>query len=314
MSASKGEITELRVVVTSFFVDLLDIVMNLFIAILTGSVVMLSEFFQGLADLTAAGFLLIGHARSKKKADKIHPFGHGKEVYFWTLISAVIMMTLTATASFYFGLERLLNPREIEFIGYGYAALMIALVTNGYALSLSVRKIVEDKPLRFLPRMFLKTTIVATKNALVLDLMGTLAAGSGLLSLFLYQFTGDTRFDGIGAMVIGITTAVLAFILILGLKGLLIGERASIHLENKIRKAALLVKQVKEVLDLRTMQIGPDKLLANIEVHMQDHLNTDEIERIVDKIKRTIHKKVPSVAHVQVELETPEQNTDKNNK
>src|SRR5687767_5074695 len=114
------KISERRVLATTFFVDLLDVALNLTVAILTGSAVMWSEFFQGLADLTSAAFLLVGYKRSRKKADRLHPFGYGKEIYFWTLISAVVMMTFTATASFYVGLMRFLNPQEITHIGFGY--------------------------------------------------------------------------------------------------------------------------------------------------------------------------------------------------
>jgi divalent metal cation (Fe/Co/Zn/Cd) transporter len=147
---------------------------------------------------------------------------------------------------------------------------------------------------------------VTTKNALVLDLMGTTAAGSGLVSLLLYQSVGETRFDGVGAMVIGVTTAILALVLIIGVKGFLIGKRAAPQIEEKIKKAVLTVPQVNEILDLRTMQIGPDKLLVNIEVNLQDQLTTDELETLIDKIKKRVHEKVPSIQHVQVELETPE--------
>jgi cation diffusion facilitator family transporter len=302
----KRKISERRVLVTTFWVDLLDVVLNLSVAILTGSVVMLSEFFQGLADLTAAAFLLIGYKRSRKKADKLHPFGHGKEIYFWTLISAVVMMTFTATASFYVGLIRFLNPQEITHIEFGYGTLLITLVTNGYALSLSSRRLLKSKPLKQLPQLFLNSDAVTAKNALVLDLMGTTAAISGLLSLLLYQLVGERRFDGGGAMVIGVTTAILAFVLIIGIKGLLVGERAAPQIEEKIKTAALSIPQVKEILDLRTMQIGPDKLLVNIEVHMQDQLTTDDLEALIDKIKKRIQEKVSSIRYVQVELETPE--------
>src|SRR5918999_426893 len=303
---SKKKISERRVLVTTFFVDLLDVALNLSVAILTGSVVMLSEFFQGLADLTAAAFLLVGYKRSRKKADERHPFGYGKEIYFWTLISAVVMMTFTATASFYVGLIRFLNPQEITHIGYGYGTLLITLVTNGYALSLSSRRLLKNKPLKQLPWVFLKSNVVTTKNALVLDLMGTTAASCGLVSLLLYQLVGEKRFDGVGAMVIGVTHAILAFVLIIGIKGLLVGERAAPEIEEKITKAALGVPQVKEVLHLRTMQIGSDKLLVNIDVNVQDRLTTDELEALIDKIKTRIQEKVSSIRYVQVELETPE--------
>jgi cation diffusion facilitator family transporter len=300
------KITEYRVVVTSFVVDVLDVVLNLTVAIATGSVVMFSEFFQGVADLTAAGFLIVGHRRAAKKPDKRYPFGYGKEIYFWTLISAVIMMTLTAAASFYMGLNRILHPVHITNPAWAVAALLIALCTNSYALSLSVRKLLRDRSPRELPRIFLNTDKVATKNAAVLDLMGSFAALFGLVSLLLYRTTGEARFDGAGAMIIGLTTAALAFVLILGVKGFLVGQRTSSKIEGKIRRAALSVREVHEVLDLRTMQVGTDKLLVNMEVHMQDRLTTDELEVLIDKIKKRVLTKVPTIQHIQVELETPE--------
>jgi cation diffusion facilitator family transporter len=305
MSSNK-KISELRVITTSFWVDLLDVVLNLSIAILTGSVVMLSEFFQGLADLTAAGFLLVGYKRSKKRADKLHPFGYGKEIYFWTLISALVMMAITASASFYVGLNRFLNPQEITHIGFGYGALIIALATNGYALSLSSRRLMRDTPFKLLFRTFLDSTDVSTKNAFVLDLMGATAAGSGLVSLVLYQWLGETRFDGVGAMFIGVTTAALALVLIFGVKEFLIGRRAAPEIEKQIRAAVLSVPQVKEILDLQTMHLGPGKLLVNIDVHVRDKLTTDKLETIIDKIKKRVQEDVPSVQYVQVELERPE--------
>jgi len=283
----------------------LDAAINLVVAILTGSAVMLAEFFQGLADLTAAGLLLVGHKRSKKRPDKRHPFGYGKEVYFWTLVSAVVMMTLTATASFYFGLMRFLEPEEIDRLWLGYATLAITLATNLYAFSLSSRRLSKNMPFTQLPKLFLNSGDVTVKNALVLDLMGTTAAVSGLVSLLLYQFAGEKRFDGLGAMFIGVSTAVLAFVLVTSLRGLMVGESAAPEIEEKISKAALSIREVKEVLDLKTMQIGLDKLLVNIEVNVDDNLHTDELEALTDKIKNRLIEKVPSIRHVQVELETP---------
>lgn len=304
--ASGGKVSEQRVLITTFLVDLLDVVINLVVAILTGSAVLLAEFFQGLADLTAAGLLLIGHKRAKKRPDKRHPFGYGKEVYFWTLISAVVMMTFTAVASFYFGLMRFLEPEEIDMLWLGYATLAITLVTNLYALSLSSSRLRKNKPIIQLPKLFLNSGDVSVKNALVLDLMGTTAAVSGLISLLLYQFAGEKRFDGIGAMFIGVSTAVLAVVLIYSLRGLMVGERAAPEIEEKITAAALSVREVKEVVDLKTMQIGLDKLLVNIEVNVQNNLSTDQLEALTDKIRSRLTEKVPTIRHAQIELETPE--------
>lgn len=302
----KKTVSEQKVLITTFLVDLLDVALNLVVAIVTGSMVMLSEFFQGLADLTAAALLLVGYKRSRKRADKQHPFGYGKEIYFWTLISAVVMMTFTATASFYFGLMRFLEPTEIDHIWLGYGTLVITLVSNTYALSLSSRRLLRSKPLTQLPKVFLTSDAVTAKNALVLDLMGACAAVFGLTSLLLFQLMGVKRADGLGAMVIGVSTGVLAIVLVIGLRGLMVGERAAPEIEEKIEKAAMSVKQVKEVVDLRTMQVGLDRLLVDIEVHIADELSTDELETLIDKVKERIKEKVNSVRYLQVELEGPD--------
>ena len=302
---SREKVSEYKVVATSFIVDLLDVVLNLSIAILTGSAVMLSEFFQGLADLTSAGFLLIGHKHSKKRPDHLHPFGYGKEIYFWTLISAVIMMTLTSATSIYIGVDHLLHPHPLKDIPFAFAVLIFAVCSNGYSVSLSIRRLLAGESKKKIVGIFLNSNSVATKNALVLDLMGTSAAVFGLISLTLYQVTGEVRFDGIGAIIIGISTAFLAFLLVSGVKSFLIGKRGNPDIEKHVREITLSIPQVKQILELRTMQVGADKLLVNMEVHMENKLTTDQLENLMDKIKKNIQDKIPSIKHIQVELERP---------
>src|SRR5688572_21480285 len=105
-----------RTVATSFFVDLADIILNVTVMTITGSVVMLAEALEGGSDLLASAALLIGLRISKHRADRKHPFGYGKALFSWTLISAIIMLVFAASLSFYFGLQRFLDPKEIEKI------------------------------------------------------------------------------------------------------------------------------------------------------------------------------------------------------
>src|SRR5687767_15093293 len=104
------QITSGKTVWTSFLVDLGDIVLNVAVMIITGSVVMLAEAFEGLSDLVASGFLLIGLRISRKRANKKHPFGFGKALFFWTLISAIVILIFGAGLSIYFGVQRFLHP------------------------------------------------------------------------------------------------------------------------------------------------------------------------------------------------------------
>jgi len=298
------KITSKRVILTSFVVDLIDIVLNFVVAILSGSVIMLTEVFEGISDLVASGFLMIGFYRSSQKEDQAHPFGYGTEIYFWSLLSALIMFGLTSSLSFYFGLQRVLDPKPISNMSIALTVLIIAVITNGYAFTLSFLRLLRRRPIKHIARIFFRSSLVETKTTFTLDLMGTSSALLGTISLGLYFFTGDQRFDGIGAMIIGIVLAIFSFFLILGIRELLIGKSASKETEEKIKNAALKVDEVEDVLGIKTMHLGTERLLVNLYVHMKSKLGTRELERLIDEIEDNVRKEVPSAKYVQVELET----------
>ncbi len=293
-----------RVVLTSFFVDFIDVVLSLGVAILSGSVIMLTQVFEGIADLVSSGLLLVGMMRASRAEDKTHPFGYGKELYFWTLLAALVMFGVTATLSIYLGWQRFLKPEAIHNIVLAYAVLVLTLCTNGYAFLLSFRRLVKKRGFAQVIRIFYTSSLVETKTTFVLDLMGTIASLLGLVGLGFYSVTGNLRFDGLGAVVIGLVLAFLAYLLVLGVRDLLIGRSAQPEVLLKIRRAALEIPEVKEVLELKTMHIGTEKLHVDLDVNMQGRLTTREIEKLIDMIQANIVREVPSVKHVQVELET----------
>lgn len=294
-----------KVLVTTFLVDVLDIVLNLVVAIVTGSVVMFAEMLQGVADLTSAGFLLIGLKRSSQPPDRTHPFGYGREMYFWTLLASLLMLVVTSGLSFYFGFQRFLEPEPIRNIFLAYIALTIAFVSNIYGFSLSFKRLLKGQKSSKILSRFFKSSRVETKTALILDLMGTGSASLGLVSLLLYNLTGNYRYDGLGAMMIGISLGFLSIFLVINIKDFLIGKSASIGTQEKIIRVTKEIREVRDVLDLKTIYVGPGDLLVNLEVHLEDNLTTDEIEKLIDKIKERIQKEIPYIQHIQVELETP---------
>lgn len=306
MEIKEQKITAKKVIVASFVVDLLDISLSVTVAILTGSVIMLTESLEGVSDLVSSGLLWVGLKRSSKKADKSHPFGYGREIYFWTLLAALIMFGVTSTASIYFGWHRVAEPQKVHNIYLALTVLFIAFVSNGYAFYLSYKRLLKRRNIRQIVRIFYRSSLVETKTTFILDLMGTVASLLGILALAIYELTGNTRFDGIGAMAIGIVLAFFALLLLMGIRDLLVGRSASISVERKIREAALSIGEVNEVLDLKTLHIGSERLLVNLEVHMKNSLDTDDIEVLMDRIKDKIQKEVPSAKYIQVELETPD--------
>lgn len=294
-----------RILLTSFSVDLLDILVSLVIAIISGSVIMLTEVFEGIADLASSGFLLVGYYNSKQKDDSSHPFGYGREMYFWALLSALIMFGVTATLSIYFGWKRIFEPHAIHNIYIVFAILFITFCTNSYACFLSLKKLLRGKHPKYLIKMFYRPSLIEVKTTFILDFMGALASFVGFSSLVIYKLTGDLRFDGFGALTIGILLAVCSYFLILGIHDLLIGRAASYETREKIKRAALRISEVQDVLGMKTLHVGSEKLLVTLDVRMEASLTTRELEKLIDKIKYEIRTEVPNVKYLQVELETP---------
>lgn len=292
-----------RVVTTSFLVDISDIVLNLIVASLTGSVVLTTQALQGIADVSASGLTLIGIKRAAKPADPGHPFGYGREVYFWTILSGMVMFTVTTTLSFYLGFQRFQHPQTIENLPLAFAVLAIGFFTNGYALTQSYSRLIGDRHLAHLIHIFFNSTKIETKVAFILNLTGTLTAITGTLALSLYSITGNIQFDGLGAMAIAILMGLLTIVLIINVKDLIVGRRANQEIEQLIRTTAESHPDVTEVLDLRTIMIGSEKILINIEVHLRHNLSTQQIENIIDAIKASITDHVPQTTHIQVEIE-----------
>ncbi len=304
-NSSEKRITAKKVIITSFIVDFLDIALSILVAVISGSVIMLTQVLEGVSDLAASGILVIGLSRSLKHEDKSHPFGYGREIYFWTMISALITFGLTSTISIYFGFERFMNPKPIHDIWLALAVLTITIATNAYAFFLSFKRLLRKRHFKHIVQAFYKSSLIETKTTFILDFIGTIASLFGLLALLIYVFTGDYRFDGLGAMIIGVSVGIGAVFLIIGIRDLLVGKSASPQVETKIKNAALNVDEVQDVLNIKTLHVGPEKLLVNLDVHMEARLKTRELEKLIDKIKNEIRREVPTVKYLQVELETP---------
>lgn len=295
-----------KAVVVSFLVDISDVLINFVVAIMSGSVVMISQALQGFADLVSSGLLILGVRRAKLPSDRKHPYGYGRELYFWTFLSTLFTFGITAVLSFYLGYKRFLDPQPINNIVIAYIILIISVFTNGYAMSLSLRRLLRKRHISKVWSIFTHGALIETKTSLVLDFTGVLASILGIISLLIYQFTGNAMYDGLGAMLIALILGVLDVYLIKVAKELLVGQSASIEIEKNIVDAAKTFPKVEKVLDLRTLHIGPEKIMVNMEVNLSDQLTTDEIEILIDKIESEIKNKVPTASSIQVELETPE--------
>jgi divalent metal cation (Fe/Co/Zn/Cd) transporter len=188
-----------------------------------------------------------------------------------------------------------------------YLVLGIGFISNTYAFSLSLRRLglTWESDIRRIWRKVKASVLVETKATAILDLMGSTASLLGLVSLIVYGLTGNSRLDGLGAVVVGLSVGVFALVLIFEVKDFIVGRSASPEVESRIKQVAEKVRGVHGVLDLKTMQMGSEKVMVNMEVHIDHRLTTPEIEILMDDLKDAVKSDVPEVEHIQVEVETP---------
>jgi cation diffusion facilitator family transporter len=269
-------------------------------AALTGSSAMLSEGIHSVVDTANQLLLLVGIRGSRKPADEDHPFGHGKDLYFWSLVVAVVLFGLGGGLAIYEGVIHILEPEPIEDYLISYVVLIVALVLETASWTIAVRELLRETRGRGLLR-----TVRSSKDAsLVTVFFEDSAALFGLIAAFvavaLSQLTGDPRLDGAGSLVIGVVLAIVSVFLAYESRGLLIGERAEPELIDEIRAIALADPAVASINDVRTMHMGPRNVLVTLRASFRGE-SRSEVEQAVARLKTRLQRAEGGVLDVTIE-------------
>jgi cation diffusion facilitator family transporter len=302
---STEKFSDSNVVGTSLIVSVLDVVLNLIVGLITGSTVIIAQSLQGFSDLLTAFILFVGVKRSKKIPDKKHPLGYGREIFFWVLIASVLMFMGTGLYTVNIGIEQIRNPGQISNIYIGFLMLTFGLSTNYYAFRKSNIRLRGRKRINMW-RVFRSSPLIETKATFIVDFLGTVSAVFGLVALTAYQVTGYVQFDGIGSVLVGLTMMIASVVLVLDVRDLIVGKSVPDEITRKIRSTTLKHREVEEILDLRTLYLGSEKILILLEVHLNENLRTNEIEHLLDSIRISIKNEIPQAYHLQIEVETPD--------
>ncbi len=274
----------------------------------TGSSAMLSEGIHSLVDTGNGALLLLGIRQSKKPPDALHPFGHGKELYFWTLVVAFLIFGVGGGVSAYEGIRHLMDPRPLEDPTWSYVVLAIAAVFEGIVLWIALRAFREIKGTKSTWEEIRTTKDPTTFVVLFEDT----AALAGLLVAFAGIYLGhrfhNPYFDGAASLLIGVILMAVAGFLGFESKGLLIGEGASAETLHSIRTLAEADPAVREVTNLLTMYFGPHTVLLTLEVAFAAGLPASERTSAVARLEERIRGRHPAIKHVFIEarsLEVP---------
>lgn len=275
-----------------------------FASIMTGSSAMLSEGIHSLVDTGNGALLLVGIKRGKKKSDDTHPFGHGKELYFWSLIVAILLFGLGGGMSFYEGIKHIQHPAELGDPTWNYIVLAIAFIAEGSAWFVAMKEFKKEKgSKKFWP------AFKASKNPSVFTIIAEdTAAMSGVIVAFLGVFLGhqfnNPLFDGIASIIIGLILAGVAIFLITESKGLLIGESADKDTVQKIKEIATKNSSVSNVYEVLTMHFGPEQVLLNMNINFIDGTPASKIPEIIDDLEANIKKEIPEIKRIFIEADS----------
>lgn len=264
----------------------------------TGSSAMLAEGIHSLIDTGNGFLLLLGLKKSRKAADKSHPFGYGKEIYFWSFVVSILIFALGGGFAIYEGIHALQDPQVIEDPTWNYWVLIIAVIFEGTSLIIAIKTFKKSNPTGNLIANIIKSKDPANFAVIIEDTAAVTGLMIALIGIFLSQQLENPYLDGISSILIGVLLLVVATFLARETKGLLLGESASPEVIEGIQKILDNHSNVKKWNFPKTIHFGPDNILVVVEVDMYEDIDLVVAEKSVETIRSQIKGKFPKVSQV----------------
>jgi cation diffusion facilitator family transporter len=268
-------------------------------ASLTGSAAMLAESLHSVADTTNQGLLLLGIRRARRPADRRHPFGYSKELYFWSFVVAILLFSMGAGVSLYEGVQKLRHPHPIEHAFVNYIVLSVAIVFEVASTYVALREF-NIRRGRMRPLMALRSSKDPALFTVVLeDLAALIGLIIALAGIMVADLLGWLPGDALASIAIGCVLAGVAAFMCLETKSLLIGEAASPQVVAGVRRLiaaeAAASGAIRRVHAIRTMHLGPEDVLLTARIDFDDAVSAAQVEDIVAELERAIRARFPEI-------------------
>ncbi len=294
-----------QVVYAGILGDILVAVTKAGAAVLTGSSSMWSETIHSLVDIGNECLLLFGMRRSTRQPDRGHPFGYGRELYFWSFIVALLIFALGSGAAFYEGIANLLRPRPIDHPLVNYVVLALSLLTQLASWAVALRTVQDSKGHQSYWHAIVRSKDPPQFIVLLEDsaaIVGIVIAAGGTWASVTFH---EPRYDGIASLLIGLVLAAVSIVLARESKGLLIGETADPVLQQAIVDLAAQIPGIVGINAIVTTQLSPHAVIAALSIEFEDSLNVLDVERIVEALESAIRKRYADVTAVFVKPQSP---------
>jgi cation diffusion facilitator family transporter len=272
---------------------------------ITGSSAMLSEGVHSAVDTFNGVLLLVGKRLSKRPATPEHPFGHGKELYFWSLIVAVLVFGLGGGVSLYEGVQHIRHPEKLTDPFWNYVVLAMAGLFEGSSFTIALREFLKKKP----AEVGFWTAVLRSKdpsNFTVLAEDSAALVGLAIAALGVWSSHAWNRpeLDGAASVAIGVLLAGVAALLIRESRGLLIGEGLSPRTAEAIRNIARAEPAVDDVGAVLSMYLGPDEVLVTMDFDFADGTLADDAAAVIQNVEREVRKRYPMIRRLFVGVDS----------
>jgi len=270
----------------------------------TGASSMLAEAVHSAADTGNQILLLFGNWRGRREANARHPFGYGRERYFWAFVVAVVLFFVGSLFALYEGIEKMRHPEPLEAPFVALGILVISAALEGWSFRTAIKEASQIRGNRSW-MAFLRHTKSAELPVVMMEdagaLLGLLFALGGVTAT---MATGDARFDAAASIAIGILLGIIALFLAFEMHSLLIGEGAGPEVEKRIVEIAEAVPTVQRVVHLRTLHLSPEELLVAAKLAFQDQLTFRELTDQIDLVEARIRAELPAARLIYIEPDT----------
>ena len=267
-------------------------------AFFTGSSAMLSEGVHSLVDTGNGVLLLYGMRRAARPPDRTHPLGHGRELYFWSFIVALLVFALGAGISFYEGVIHMMAPEPVVNARVNYIVLGLSFLFEGSSWLVALREFRQQKGSQGWLQAVQSSKDPSVYTVLFEDsaaLLGLIVAFAGILSAQLLEMP---ELDGVGSIGIAIILGATAIFLARESKGLLLGEPASPEVQHQVLAIAQQDPAVQRANGILSVHVGPEEIVAGLSIEFEDHLTAPEIEACVERLEAKLKKEMPQISRL----------------
>lgn len=290
-----------RAIVAALFANL-GIAIAKFVAwFFTKSSSLLAESIHSVADTSNQALLLFGGRASRKDANEEHPFGFGRERYFWSFVVALVLFTLGGLFAIYEGVSKLRHPHELQNPAWAFGVLLLGMALEGYSFRTAVR---ASRPRKGSASWWQFIRLARTPElpvVLLEDLGALIGLALALGGVTTAVITGDPTWDAYGTLAIGILLVIIAAVLVVEMKSLLIGEGAQPRVVESIRTTLEESEGIRRVLHMRTQHLGPDEVLIAAKIEMDHSLGTRQIVQFINEAEANVRAAVPMQIRIYLE-------------